>query len=146
MRAPFQILVIPFRRTAAGPEFAVLKRSDAPYWQFVAGGGEDDESPGQAAERETKEEIGVAANGRLLQLDSVATVGAALVAAPMSSHGRHLGSHKGCPYKTVRGRCPKRATPNCFAAGDSWGQEVYVIPEYCFAIDAGDSADRKSVV
>jgi len=71
MRAPFQILVIAFRRTAAGPEFAVPKRSDAQYWQFVAGGGEEDESPGQAATRETKEEIGIAANGRLLQLDSV---------------------------------------------------------------------------
>jgi len=74
MRAPFKILVIPFRRTAAGVEFAVLQRRDAECWQFVAGGGEDDESPGQAAERETKEEIGIAAHGRLLQLDSVATV------------------------------------------------------------------------
>jgi len=105
MRAPFQILVIPFRHTAARPEFAVLKRRDAGYWQFVAGGGEDDEFPAQAAQRETKEEIGIAANGRLLQLDSMATV-------------------------------PKK----CFAAADHWGQEVYVIPEYCFAIDAGASA------
>ena len=105
MRATFQILVIPFRHTVAGPEFAVLKRSDAQYWQFVAGGGEDDESPQQAAERETKEEIGIGANGRLLQLDSMATV-------------------------------PKK----CFAAATSWAQELYVIPEYCFAIDAGDSA------
>jgi len=105
MRAPFQILVIPFRQTVAGPEFAVLKRSDAKYWHFVAGGGEDDESPQQAAEREAKEEIGIAADGRLLQLGSMATV-------------------------------PR----NCFAAADSWGHEVYVIPEYCFAIDAGDSA------
>ena len=54
MRAPFQILVIPFRRTAAGLEFAVLRRSDADYWQFVAGGGEDDETPLQAARREAR--------------------------------------------------------------------------------------------
>ena len=74
MRAPFQVLVIPFRHRAAGPEFAALKRRDAPYWQFVAGGGEDDESPAQAAEREAREEIGIAANGRLLQLDSMTTV------------------------------------------------------------------------
>jgi dATP pyrophosphohydrolase len=105
MRAPFQILVIPFRHTAAGPEFAILKRSDAGWWQFVAGGGEDNESPRQAAERETKEEIGISANGRLVQLDSMATI-------------------------------PK----NCFAAADSWGPEVYDIPEYCFAIETGDSA------
>ncbi|OGT33707.1 MAG: hypothetical protein A2W28_03305 [Gammaproteobacteria bacterium RBG_16_51_14] len=105
MRAPFQILVIPFRRTAAGPEFAVLLRSDTKYWQFVAGGGEGVESPAQAAERETKEETGIAANGCLLQLDSMATL-------PI----------------------------NGFAEADSWGQEVSVIPEYCYAIDAGDSA------
>jgi dATP pyrophosphohydrolase len=105
MRAPFQVLVIPFRQTVAGPEFAVLKRSDAKYWQFVAGGREDDESLQQAAERETKEEIGIAAAAHLIQLDSMATI-------------------------------PK----DCFAAAGSWGQEVYVIPEYCFAIDAGDSA------
>ncbi len=103
MRAPFQILAIPFRHITTGLEFAVLKRSDGNYWQFVAGGGEDEESPVQAAERETKEEIGIAADGRLLGLDSMATV-------------------------------PK----HCFAAADCW-EEIYVIPQYCFAIDAGDS-------
>jgi dATP pyrophosphohydrolase len=75
MRAPFQVLIIPFRRTsAAGSEFAVLKRRDTEYWQFVAGGGEDAESPLQAARRETQEEIGVAADAPFLALDSMATV------------------------------------------------------------------------
>ena len=60
MRVPFQILVIPFRRTAAGLEFAVLTRNDADYWQFVAGGGEDDETPSLATQRETQEEVGIA--------------------------------------------------------------------------------------
>ncbi len=100
MRAPFQILVIPFRRTATGLEFAVLKRSDADYWQFVAGGGEDGETPIEAAQRETQEEVGI--TGDLIQLDSLSTV-------------------------------PK----DCFAA-ESWGQDVYVIPEHCFAVDTGD--------
>jgi dihydroneopterin triphosphate diphosphatase len=104
MIAPFQVLVIPFRRIPAGLEFAVLRRSDAGWWQFVAGGGEDDESPAQAAERETREEIGIAADSRLLKLDSMATV-------------------------------PK----DCFAAAASWGPDVYVIPEYCFAVDVGDN-------
>lgn len=72
MRAPFQILVIPFRRTATGSEFAVLKRSDLNCWQFVAGGGEDAETPEQAASRETKEEVGI--TGNLMPLDSVSTV------------------------------------------------------------------------
>ena len=74
MRAPFQVLVIPFRRTTAGLEFAVLKRSDADYWQFVAGGGEGRETPLEAASRETEEETGIPANGRIMQLDSMATV------------------------------------------------------------------------
>jgi dATP pyrophosphohydrolase len=103
IRAPFQILVIPFRHRATGIEFAVLKRSDAGWWQFVAGGGEGGESPAQAAARETEEEIGVNADGRLMALDSKATV-------------------------------PK----NCFAAADSWGPDVYVVPEYCFAVDISD--------
>ena len=74
MRAAFQVLVIPFRRTTAGLEFAVLKRSDADCWQFVAGGGEEGETPIQAARRETREEIGVAADARFLKLDSMATI------------------------------------------------------------------------
>lgn len=72
MRAPFQVLVIPFRLTAAGPEYAVLRRSDTGWWQFVAGGGEDTETPGEAATRETEEELGVAAE--VMRLDSMATV------------------------------------------------------------------------
>jgi len=100
MRALFQVLVIPFRRAAAGWEFAVLKRSDADYWQFVAGDGEQGESVLQAAQREAEEEIGIA--GDLIQLDSLCTV-------------------------------PK----DCFAAADSWGENVFVIPEHCFAVNVG---------
>lgn len=74
MRAPFQVLVIPFRHRAGEPEFAVLKRSDGGWWQFVAGGGEEEESPLQAAARETQEEIGIYPTGSLMALDSQATV------------------------------------------------------------------------
>ena len=102
MRAPFQVLVIPFRCTAARVEFAVLKRSDAGYWQFVAGGGEDDETPLKAAQREIKEEIGIDASDRIIRLDSMATV-------------------------------PR----TYFAAADSWGGDIFVIPEHCFAVDVG---------
>ena len=50
----------------------MLKRTDGDYWQFVAGGGEHDETPVQAAERETREETGVA--GEMIPLDSMSTV------------------------------------------------------------------------
>lgn len=39
--------------------YAIFSRSDAGYWQGVAGGGEDDETPIQAARRELAEEAGI---------------------------------------------------------------------------------------
>jgi dATP pyrophosphohydrolase len=103
MRASFQVLVIPFRRTATGLEFAVLKRSDTGWRQFVAGGGEDQEEPIQAARRETKEEIGISGESVFIPLESRNTV--------------------------PRGN---------FGAADSWDPNLYVIPEYCFAVDTVD--------
>lgn len=59
-RAQFQVLVIPFRETVGGKhEFAIFKRADGGYWQFIAGGGEDNESPADAAKREAEEEAGL---------------------------------------------------------------------------------------
>ena len=54
MRAPFQILAIPFRRDVK-PLYCVFRRSDHDQWQFIAGGGEDDETPYAAALREVGE-------------------------------------------------------------------------------------------
>lgn len=57
MRAPLQILVLLYRH---GLEFCVFRRSDdVEFWQGVAGGGEDDETPEQAAVRELTEETGL---------------------------------------------------------------------------------------
>ena len=60
MRAPYQILAIPYQRTPE-PLFGVFHRADCGQYQFVAGGGEDDETPLDAAIREIKEEAGVTA-------------------------------------------------------------------------------------
>lgn len=46
----------------------------ADYWQGVAGGGEGDESPEEAARRELSEEAGVGRDVPLLALDSRASV------------------------------------------------------------------------
>mgnify|MGYP003298402027 FL=1 len=59
MREPYQILSIPYRVVDGKPLFCIFRRADSKYWQFIAGGGENGETPTQAAIRETIEEIGV---------------------------------------------------------------------------------------
>ena len=78
MRAPFQILAIPYRREA-GYRFCVFHRSDIDQYQFVAGGGEDAETPLETAIREIKEETGVTAQS-VLPLTSMAYVPANVIA------------------------------------------------------------------
>lgn len=60
MRAPFQILAIPYKLEPI-LQYCVLHRSDIDQYQFVAGGGEDDEKPIEAAAREIYEETSVKA-------------------------------------------------------------------------------------
>ena len=44
-RAPFQVLVLPYRCNPAGDiDYAIFSRSDDSCWQGIAGGGEDIES------------------------------------------------------------------------------------------------------
>ena len=71
-RAPFQVLVLPFRETAGVLEYALFRRADTGDWQGVAGGGEVGESPLRAARRETAEETGL--TGELVALDARATI------------------------------------------------------------------------
>ena len=68
-RAPFQVLVLLFRRTqSAGIEYAVFRRSDDCVWQGIAGGGEDDETALEAARREAHEEGGIPVSAPLYPL------------------------------------------------------------------------------
>lgn len=62
MRAPFQVLVIPYKWIGSSPLFCLFRRSDGKQWQFIAGGGEDDETPLEAAMREAAEESSVRSN------------------------------------------------------------------------------------
>ena len=61
MRAPFQILAIPYKYKNGNPLYCILHRSDYDQWQFIAGGGEDNETVEDAAKREISEEGGVRA-------------------------------------------------------------------------------------
>lgn len=40
MRAPYQVLVFPYHKGDEGMEYAIFHRSDADWWQAIAGGGE----------------------------------------------------------------------------------------------------------
>ena len=73
-RAPFNTLVLPYRLRGGRYEFAVLHRSRPTMWQFIAGGGEDAETPLMAAQREAKEEGGIMETGRWIHLDSRASI------------------------------------------------------------------------
>jgi dihydroneopterin triphosphate diphosphatase len=75
-RAPFQTLIIPFRRVPGrdAPEVAILLRQDLGVWQFAAGGGEDGETPTQAAAREAAEELGLTRPAPLYPLQTTGSI------------------------------------------------------------------------
>jgi len=100
-RAPFNVHVLPYRSGDRGFEFVILKRTDMGIWQGIAGGGEDDETPIDAARRESFEECGIPPGSRFLQLDSATPI-------PVTF----------------------------FSESHLWGEDVYVIPQYAFGVDA----------
>jgi dATP pyrophosphohydrolase len=103
-RAPFQVLVYPFRRIDQEEfQYAIFKRTDAGWWQGIAGGGEDQETPLEAARREAYEEAAIPPACEFLRLDSMESV-------PVTAF-RH--SHL-------------------------WGENMNVIPQYCFGVAAHD--------
>jgi len=56
MRAPFQVLVFPYKFELSEPIFLVACRADNGEWQAISGGGEDQESLLDTAKRELYEE------------------------------------------------------------------------------------------
>ena len=85
MREPYQILSIPYRIIDGTPLFCIFHRSDSSYWQFIAGGGENVETPIEAAKRETIEEMGVEPKN-IKQLTCIAYVPAEVVAESRRQH------------------------------------------------------------
>ena len=69
-RAPFQVLIFLRRNNHGATEYLLLRRADMGVWQGVAGGGEGDETPVEAAIRETVEETGVRISS-VIDLESV---------------------------------------------------------------------------
>lgn len=59
MRAKYQVLVIPFKRTENKVQFCIFKREDMNVWQGIAGGGEEGETFLETAKREFYEESNI---------------------------------------------------------------------------------------
>lgn len=102
VRAPLQVLVILYKKEKDEILYGIGLRSTRNIWQFVAGGGEDKETPIEAAVRELREETSINIKKEdLIVLDSKATI----------------------PVVNVTGTY-------------TWGKDVFVVPEYAFAINA----------
>jgi dATP pyrophosphohydrolase len=108
-RAPFNVLVIPCRRVGDGFLYALLRRADAGFWQGIAGGGEDGETPLEAARREAREEAGIDPAAEFIPLQTVMPV-------PVTE----------------------------FRDSARWGEDLYVIPQYCFGVRVGQGDLRLS--
>ena len=71
-RALFNVCVFPYRYIGGGVfEYALFKRADAGFWQGISGGGEDSETPLEAAKRETYEESRISMDSEFIPLDTV---------------------------------------------------------------------------
>ena len=73
-RAPYNVLVLPYYIYENNVEYCIFKRADMNIWQFIAGGGEDDEEPRTAAIRESLEEASISPNSNYRQLVSMGYV------------------------------------------------------------------------
>jgi dATP pyrophosphohydrolase len=78
-RAPFQVIVIPFWKASSGELlYGIFKRRTHDMWQAISGGGEDLETPLEAAIRETREETGMAGQDGWVCLQSRASIPASV--------------------------------------------------------------------
>lgn len=74
-RAKYQVLVLPYKKCEGKILYCIFKRSDTDEWQFVAGGGEEeDESPLVSAQREALEEAGIAFDEKYVALDTQCSI------------------------------------------------------------------------
>ena len=77
-RAKYQVLVIPYSIRENKARFCVFRRTDMEIWQFIAGGGEDeDASVIESAKREAFEEAGIPETCDYFRLDACCSIPAA---------------------------------------------------------------------
>ena len=85
MRASFRILAIPYQIVNGSPRYCVFHRADHDQWQFIAGGGEDNETPLEAARRETFEEGGIQSD-KWVELKSLDYIPVAIISEKRRQH------------------------------------------------------------
>lgn len=74
MRQPYQVLVLPYYRGEEGIEYGIFQRSDAGWWQAIAGGVEEGETIEEAARRESWEEAEIPMDSIYVKLDSINSI------------------------------------------------------------------------
>ena len=74
-RAPYQVLILPYRIRDQKAEFCVFRRRDMGIWQFLAGGGEEeDASVTESEKREAFEEAGIPKTSSCVKLDTCCSI------------------------------------------------------------------------
>ena len=73
-RAKYNVLVIQYIVQDKMIKYAVFNRSDMQVWQFIAGGGEDGETPLQSAKREAYEEAGILFDNKYYSLETCCSI------------------------------------------------------------------------
>jgi dihydroneopterin triphosphate diphosphatase len=74
-RAKYQVLVIPYYVEKGNIKYCIFKRSDMDAWQFIAGGGEDeDETVLTSSKREAYEEANIDKNCKYVSLDTQSSI------------------------------------------------------------------------
>ena len=74
-RAKYQVLIIPFKSSNNKILYGIFKRNDMQIWQFIAGGGEDeDSSPLSAAKREAFEEGNILKTEKYFSLETQCSI------------------------------------------------------------------------
>ena len=74
-RARYQVLVIPYCIEDSSVQFCLFRRSDMGIWQFIAGGGEEEDiSIIESAKREAFEEAGISKTCNFFKLDTCCSI------------------------------------------------------------------------
>ena len=74
-RDKYQVLVLPYKKQGDQILYCIFQRSDMDAWQFIAGGGEDeDASPLISAKREAYEEANISCDEKYNALETICSI------------------------------------------------------------------------